>query len=319
MSHSRPRSAQAQSTSSETLPSKLSGQGLESSEQGPEPTRQGLEGESWAEPVSCERAEAWIRRFASEGALGTGLSRQERTLLRAHASGCEACDAHYQSVVGTLARLGNDRRTTRVAREKQERRERLRRNVFEAQTSRRWSHSRLRALAYPALICFLLVALGQRVLDSPGAKVLAQGPEVWLRGQVLRPDHGEASLRPGERLASGSAGSATISMGLTRWELGPESEVRLESLRPTSLRLFQGQAQIEGPFVAYLSEGLLRASEVAHVTVHELETGWEVAVLAGQVAWVTALGEATLESGTVWRAEEGRLQRAVAPLPASLP
>ncbi len=257
------------------------------SAQDPAPPRSGL---------TCSAAEVSIRRFASGG-----LTSGERAELREHCAGCEACQAHYSDVVATLARLGRDRRITRVAREKSERRESLRRDVFEAQASKRWDRGRLRALVYPALIAWLFIALGQRIVLPEGAQVLAQGPEVWLRGQVLTPDHGQAALRAGDRLATGPGGRATIAWQATEWKLGQLTEVRLEALRPLSLRLWSGQAEVHGPFVGFLPMGLLRADGPARVRIEGEGAQWSVEVLEGDVVWAAADGEQRLPVGTSWQ------------------
>ncbi len=246
--------------------------------------------------ATCVEAEAWIRRFASGS-----LPSEERVRLREHSESCEACRSHYDDVVATLARLGHERRITRVAREKYERRASLRRDVFEAQRSKRFDRGRLRALAYPALIALLFVALGQRMLSPVGAQVLAQGPEVWLRGQVLRPDHGKAALRVGERLATGLGGSASIAWQDTLWKLNERSEVRLEAFRPLSLRVLEGRVEVNGPFVGYLPVGLVRGGPDSRVTLSGQGAQWSIEVLQGEATWVAAEGERVLSAGTRWQ------------------
>ncbi|HRV82593.1 MAG TPA: zf-HC2 domain-containing protein, partial [Planctomycetota bacterium] len=237
-------------------------------------------------------AQALVQRFAS-----ASLAPQERGALREHLGGCPGCAEHFERVAGTLARLGHEKRITRLAQEKALRRHSLRQDVFESGPSRNWMRSRLRTLVYPAFFALLMWGLSHKLMTPGGAQVQAQVADVWLRGQELAPGAQGVRMRVRERLFVGPAGHAQVQSGKTVWDLDPGAEVRLESMHPVSMRLFQGRVAVQGPFRCYSDGGVLIAKAACRANLQQTPAGLSVEILDGTAEWLHAEGSTQLVAG----------------------
>ncbi len=232
-------------------------------------------------------------------------SKQDRMALRHHVQVCEGCRGDYIGSMDTLAALGHEKRLDRVIREKATRKFELKRSIEAVSVPKKLSHGRLRTLVYPAFFAILMLALAGRLNFGGGPRVLAQSPDVWVRGHELKMDAGEARIKRGEVMHTGPNGHAVISVGETVWRMRGKCALRLEGVANPTMRLAEGRLEMRGAARCLTRLGIIQGSDDSLVLLDLTQESLGLQIAQGSAKYVTALGDTELLTGQRWRVDAG--------------
>lgn len=237
--------------------------------------------------LGCEATAERMERFAEGGPPPSALE-------RAHARACDGCGARYRAAVESAARAA--RAGHRRALEGVDDLPAARPRRLLAWPSPRGARgSFLRLLLGPAIVVALVTRLpGVAPAEEP-LVVQALAGEVALDRAPL--EHG-ARLRLSRNgvLRSGGAGRALVTDGACELELGAESALLVETIRPPRLRLARGELELRGRVVVTCELGVLELED-GRARLRLDARGGELACTKGALVWTDARGARRVAAG----------------------
>ena len=273
----------------------------ESPDQSPEPA-----------PIRCEEAREAMARFLSSGfKIGKDADGQEA--MRAHLQVCEACAKHYQDSVELTASMTGAMRS----KERREVQARLRRSknrprlggmgamdVFFAMGRQEPSNRikriiwRLRPVLIASFFIFLMVEVTKPPKPGPAFRVQWIEGTLELNGKHLRDSQPNHGLPRGSQLFSFDGASAKISYEDGSLELGPDSCLLAERVRPARIRLVYGEAELIGTMQLASTAGeLTQTAGRSKVSLHG--EVFVVECLEGTIEVLSAGVDTVLQPGQV--------------------
>lgn len=229
--------------------------------------------------MDCEQA-----RQLSNLALEEPLPVPLRRLLREHWDGCEDCaQSHVHSAQELIARGIPERRA--VARGRTQ--------PIWAPLGRRQHRFVLKFVALCAIVFGLSRTLGGWDRD-PTCRVQRTAGHAWIGGLELG-DEVERAWRS-DVLATGPRGGARLEQGQVVLELGPLTEVLVESSLAKRMRFMGGELNANGSTTLRCRFGVLEL-ERAEARVVADEESLRLDLIEGEAAWITAAGRLPVAPG----------------------
>ena len=271
------------------------------------------------EPLaSCEAVAASIGAGDCGGAPVSGvpvsgapvpeLSVFEHRALREHLESCAACRDAYRTAVESAARVGRERRELRVAVERTERSDRLRRLALGAGAPAR-DLSRLRPLLYSALVIFLFVQLARPVATPDPAELTVLAGRARVGESHLDSAPQSRAVSAGTWCVTDARGRARLAVRGNLLVLEPDTRLLLEREEPLRLRVAGGEIALDGSARILTCVGVVELRR-ADARVRLTREALEVESRTGEVEATWADGSRRLRAG-----ESLRLLRPVAPAP----
>lgn len=244
-----------------------------------------------APEVSCEQA-----RKLSDLALDRPLPVAIRRKLREHWDGCEACAQRHAEAARALIRRGVDDRRA-------EPRDRL--TPIWAPMRRRQHRFVLKFVALCAIVAGLSQTLGSWDRD-PTCRVIRTAGQAWIGGYPMEEEI-ERAWRS-DVLVTGPNGAARLEVGQLVLELGPLTEVLVESTLTKRLRLMGGELTAEGTATLQCAFGVLELEDARARLVSD-DSSLRLELESGEAGWITAGGRLPIVPGERLVAAPGTAER----------
>ena len=244
-----------------------------------------------ASEVSCEQA-----RQLSGLALDRPLPVSIRRKLREHWDGCEACATDHAEAARALIRRGVDDRRA-------EPRDRL--TPIWAPLRRRQHRFVLKFVALSAIVFGLSQTLGSWDRD-PTCRAIRTAGQAWIGGFPME-SKTERAWRS-DVLVTGPAGAARLEVGELVLELGPLTEVLVESALTKRLRLMGGELTAKGTATLQCAFGVLELEDAEARLVLD-DGSLRLELESGAAGWITAGGRLPIVPGERLTAAPGTAER----------
>ncbi len=258
----------------------------------PKPTSSGASG-----PIPCSQAQRLITVMETES-----LPLPVAQALRKHQNGCEDCAGLYRVSMEGAARQRQFERRRKIRP--------LATPIWVPLLDRR----RMLALRF-LMVCGLAFAASQMFggfREDPTLAVEKLAGRVWVGGEELL-EEVERAWRS-DLLETDGAGRARLTSGRQALELGPNSQLLVESALAQRVRLMGGTLEISGTIDVQTPGGVVRGID-ANLRLELAEGRLSVACRGGRAEWITAAGMRELGPGD--RADGPAARRVAASAPAA--
>ena len=242
-------------------------------------------------PAACRETRAILAHFVQRSLRG-----EEDRVFRQHLLRCAACRKMYRATMASTAEMGRALRDMRTADERLRRHEELRRRAFKAgEPPRHGRRFGLRLALLPVGFILLFVFFGRTRPESDLVLRWTRG-EVHAAGELLGAERPEVPLAEGDWCRTGGDARARIEAPLGAFELGLDTQLRVEDPRGVRLRLLHGELVVSGPCTVSSPFGVLVVS-AGRARLGIREGRYLLECLEGEVSWVGPTGERRLALG----------------------